>query len=121
VAAIEVDTGAGHPVGFEGTLKPPTIEELQPVVKVLSTFGSGLWQDGGDPGADISPMRSAGVPLFGPTMDLRTYFNYHHTAADTLDKIVPKELAENAAQVAVLAYAIANMPESLHHLEAESH
>ena len=41
------------------------------------------------------------------------YFDYHHTAADTLDKIVPQELAENAAVVAVTAYALANLEKPL--------
>jgi hypothetical protein len=45
--------------------------------------------------------------------DSRTYFNYHHSAADTLDKIIPGELRENAAAMAVLAYALANMKEPL--------
>jgi len=45
--------------------------------------------------------------------DDRTYFNYHHTAADTLDKIVRHELAENAAVMAVLGFALADMPELL--------
>jgi len=40
--------------------------------------------------------------------DSRSYFNYHHTAADTLDKIVAKELAENSA-----AYALANSEQPL--------
>ena len=53
-------------------------------------------------------MEKAGVPAFEPIQDSRFYFNYHHTAADTLDKIVPKELAENSAIVAVWAYAMAN-------------
>ena len=42
-----------------------------------------------------------------------TYFNYHHSAADTLDKVDPRELRENAAAMAVLAYALTNMPETL--------
>ena len=46
------------------------------------------------------------MPVFAPIQDSRFYFNYHHTAADTLDKIVPKELAENSAVVAVAAYAL---------------
>jgi Zn-dependent M28 family amino/carboxypeptidase len=54
-----------------------------------------------------------GVPCFGPIQDDRFYFNYHHTAADTLDKVVPRELQENAAVIAVLAYALANLPKDL--------
>jgi hypothetical protein len=45
--------------------------------------------------------------------DSRFYFNYHHTPADTLDKIVPRELQENAAVVAVAAYAFASAEQSL--------
>ena len=58
-------------------------------------------------------MSDFGVPAFGVMQDGRTYFNYHHSAADTLDKIVPGELRENAAAMAVLAYALANMKEPL--------
>jgi glycosylphosphatidylinositol transamidase (GPIT) subunit GPI8 len=64
-------------------------------------------------GTDIAPMEKASVPAFSPIQDSRFYFNYHHTAADTLDKIVPKALAENSAVVAVLAYALANMERPL--------
>jgi Zn-dependent M28 family amino/carboxypeptidase len=65
------------------------------------------------PGADIAAMSEAGVPAFGVMQDGRTYFNYHHTAADTLDKVVPAELRENAAAMAVLAYALTNMRDPL--------
>jgi hypothetical protein len=58
-------------------------------------------------------MEKAGVPAFAPIQDNRFYFNYHHTPADTLDKIVPKELAENSAIVAVWAYALANSEQPL--------
>jgi Zn-dependent M28 family amino/carboxypeptidase len=58
-------------------------------------------------------MSDAGVPAFGLLQDGRNYFNYHHTAADTLDKVVPAELRENAAAMAVLAYALTNMKEPL--------
>ena len=58
-------------------------------------------------------MQKGGVPVFGLMQDGRVYFHYHHTAADTLDKVIPHELAENAAAMAVLAYALADMPEKL--------
>ena len=64
-------------------------------------------------GADTEPMEKVDVPAFSPMQDSRLYFNYHHTSADTLDKIVPRELQENAAVVAVAAYAFANAEQSL--------
>ncbi len=113
VGAIESDSGAGHPIGFKGTVKPGTAEILQPVEKILSATGADLLLNSEDYEADIQPMASSGVPLFGPIQDGRTYFYYHHTAADTLDKIHPKDLAENAAAIAVLSYALADMPQTL--------
>lgn len=85
-----------------------------PVASVLRASGAGIARQSltGE-GADISPLDADGVPTFAPIQDNRAYFNYHHTAADTLDKAVPRELAENAAVVAVLAYAIANLPKPL--------
>ena len=67
----------------------------------------------GSPEADITELNQMGVPAIGIFQDSRTYFDYHHTAADTLDKVVPRELQENAAVMAVLAYAIASLPEPL--------
>jgi carboxypeptidase Q len=113
VAAIESDSGAGHPLGFTGSFNPTTEEALRPVSKVLRPIGATLMQNTGSAEADVDPMADRGVPVFGLMQDLRAYFNYHHTAADTLDKIDPHELAENAAAMAVLAYAIADMPQPI--------
>jgi len=114
IAAIESDLGAGHPVGFSAHINAKGFEMLQPIATMLESYGAGIIrQSQNAEGADISPLDAAGVPTLAPIQDHRTYFNYHHTAADTLDKIVPRELAENAALVAVLAYAIANLQEAL--------
>jgi carboxypeptidase Q len=112
-AAIESDLGAGHPLGFSVKGKAEVLPLLAPVSTVLQSSGAGLSQLTDGAGTDIEPLAKAGVPTFAPWQDSRTYFNYHHTAADTLDKVVPQELAENAAVMAVLAYALANMPYSL--------
>ena len=61
----------------------------------------------------VAPMEKSGVPLLGLMQDSRKYFDYHHTAADTLDKVVPQELRENAAAMAVMGYALANLAEPL--------
>jgi carboxypeptidase Q len=108
-AAIETDLGAGHPVGINVSGDDSIVPLLQPVAAVLRASGAGILRPSDDTGADIIPLKIAGVPTFSPLQDARTYFDYHHTAADTLDKINPRELRENAAVVAVLAYALANL------------
>ncbi len=114
VAAIESDAGAAHPLGFDVKAAPAAIDALRPVQGVLQSIGATVFQPSTyPPGADIAAMSDSGVPAFGVMQDGRTYFNYHHSAADTLDKIVPSELRENAAAMAVLAYALANMKEPL--------
>jgi Zn-dependent M28 family amino/carboxypeptidase len=114
VAAIESDAGAAHPLGFDTKVSAAATEKLRPIVDVLGSFGASVLQAGSyPPGADISAMSDAGVPALGLLQDGRTYFNYHHTAADTLDKVVPAELRENSAAMAVMAYALANMKELL--------
>jgi carboxypeptidase Q len=114
VAAIESDAGAAHPLGFDVKISPAAMELLRPVQNVLASIGATMLQPSSyPPGADIADMSEAGVPAFGILEDGRTYFHYHHSAADTLDKIVPSELRENAAAMAVLAYALANMKDPL--------
>ncbi|MFZ0199800.1 MAG: M20/M25/M40 family metallo-hydrolase [Candidatus Sulfotelmatobacter sp.] len=114
VAAIESDAGAAHPLGFDVKATSAAVDALRPVQGVLLSIGATVFQPSSyPPGADIAAMSDFGVPAFGVMQDGRTYFNYHHSAADTLDKIVPGELRENAAAMAVLAYALANMKEPL--------
>jgi carboxypeptidase Q len=112
-AAIETDSGAGHPIGINIRAKPEVKAMLKAVAAILQESGAGMLTLVEHCGADIDSMEKAGVPAFAPIQDSRFYFNYHHTAADTLDKIVPKELAENSAVVAVLAYALANSEQPL--------
>jgi hypothetical protein len=112
-AAIETDGGAGHPLGINMKARPEAKPLITPVAAILQESGAGILNLTEHAGADIEPLDKAGVPTFSPIQDSRFYFNYHHTAADTLDKIVPKELAENAAVVAVTAYALTNMEQPL--------
>jgi carboxypeptidase Q len=114
IAAIESDRGAGHPLGFVTSASTAAIELLAPVSKVLESTGAGLSRRVEEsPEADITPIATAGVPAFGLWQDSRTYFDYHHTSADTFDKVSPRELSENAAVMAVLAYALAQMPQPI--------
>lgn len=112
-AAIESDLGASHPVGIYFAGKPEIAGSLGPISQVLRVQGAALTQQQGGVGADIGPLTQAGVPSFAPWFNTQTYFNYHHTAADTLDKVNPKELQELGALMAVLAYGLANLEQPL--------
>lgn len=114
IACIESDSGAGHPLGFDIRMSSAATELLRPVTSVLQSFGATAMQSSTyPPGADIAAMSEAGVPALGLLQDGRTYFHYHHSAADTLDKVVPSELRENAAAMAVMGYALASIKDAL--------
>ncbi|WP_396592756.1 M20/M25/M40 family metallo-hydrolase [Brevundimonas sp. R86498] len=61
-----------------------------------------------DGGVDIGPIVQAGVPVFGLKQDGLRYFDLHHTADDTLDKIDPEQLSQNVAAWAGLVSLVAN-------------
>ena len=111
IGAIESDLGADHPSGIYYAGKSDLGRWLRPVSQVLDPIGAETLISAPETGEDIAHMTEDGVPSFAPVQDSRFYFNYHHTAADTFDKIDPKHLNENAAVMAVLAYALADSDE----------
>jgi carboxypeptidase Q len=114
VAAIESDLGAEHPMGFHAKISDAAQKQLSPALNSLSTFGGNLLQIvPQSPETDIEPLADKGVPVFGIWQNGLTYFTYHHSAADTLDKVDPEQLRENAACMAVMGYALAEMSEPL--------
>ncbi len=112
-AAIETDLGADHPTGINVVGTPELRGYVTPIAKVLEDTGAGLLNARGEAGTDVGPLTKLGVPSFSPIQDSRFYFNYHHTAADTLDKIDPRHLAETAALNVALAYGLANLEQPL--------
>jgi carboxypeptidase Q len=108
VGAIESDLGAGHPTGIYFQGGAALDEWLKPLSRVLAPIGAPLLERSAETGEDINSVTEKGVPGFAPIQDSRYYFNYHHTAADTFDKVNPRELGENAAVMAVTAYALAD-------------
>jgi hypothetical protein len=111
IGAIESDLGADHPTGIFYAGKPELGNWLRPVSGVLDAIGAETNASAPEAGEDIGGLTEHGVPSFAPVQDNRFYFNYHHTAADTFDKVDPKHLAENAAVMTVLAYALADSAE----------
>ena len=113
-AVIESDSGAGRPLGILSQVTPDSMEKLQPLKAALSTIDAGIIERRDDHvGADIGLLSERGVPGFAPLLDTRHYFHYHHTAADTLDKVDPEDLRRHVATLATLAWWLADAPESL--------
>ena len=112
VAALESDSGAGRPTGWSATVGAEGLEALKDVLTVLAPLGADTVTAGGG-GADIEPLHAASVPLLGLRLDATRYFDWHHSPADTLDKVDPRELAAGAAALAVATYVLAEMPEPL--------
>ena len=115
VAAIEMDGGAEKPTGFglsvNGDL-PALLGRVREIGTLLDRIDAGSIQPGGG-GADIAPIMVDGVP----GLALRTvgthYFDWHHSRADTTDKVKLEDLRANIAAMAVMAYVLADMPAPL--------
>ncbi len=111
VAAIESDDGAGRPLGILAYAPLEAAPMLAPVSNALRAIGASAigWRVR-PVGSDIDALQSAGVPGFAPDLDVRNYFDYHHTAADTLDKVDPDNLRRHVAVLATLVYFLADAP-----------
>ena len=112
IAAIEADSGGARPLGFGAQVGSGGLTTLTDIASRLARIGVHTVRGGGG-GADISPLTDLGVPSLGLRQESRDYFDYHHTAADTLDKVSPEDLALNVAALAVMAYGIADLPDRL--------
>jgi carboxypeptidase Q len=107
VAAIETDAGAAAPRGFLTTLKGDALTDLESRMQILDRIGAAKFDNAEHTGADTTPLIDAGVAGFGLVPDPRHYFDYHHSPADTLDKVDPHELAQNTAALLALTWEIA--------------
>lgn len=112
VLAIESDDGTFAPQGFGFTGSDAAFDIVRQAGTLLERIGAGNITRGGG-GADIGPIMQRGVPGMGLVVDGTRYFWYHHTEADTVDKLDPHEMALCVATMAVMAYVIADMPERL--------
>ena len=133
VAAIEMDGGAEQPIGYGygagggrrarpgqplAAAPEPNADEahsmtmLRDIASLLTPVGADTIRQGGG-GSDIAPLLADGVPGLGEATTGAHYFDWHHTEADTLDKVNPEDFRKNVASLAVMTYVLADMPERL--------
>jgi carboxypeptidase Q len=112
VAAIEMDGGAETPRGYSAGVDAASMETLKQIGKLLEKVGASEITGGGG-GSDIGPLLRDGVPGLGERTVGTHYFDWHHTEADTLDKVDPQDFRKNLASLAVMSYVLADMPGKL--------
>jgi Zn-dependent M28 family amino/carboxypeptidase len=113
VAAVESDAGAASPLGFRTTLAGDQRDAfVSPLLPPLARLNATRFETEEYSGADTSPLVDAGVPGFGLMTDGRHYFDYHHTRADTFDKIDRDEISRATAAFAALTWMLAERPET---------
>jgi carboxypeptidase Q len=115
VAAIESDNGVFQPAGYsveclDRGREAIAAKQMEEIVGLFPSSIGPLKATVGHSGADVSLLEPAGVMLLGHRVDGSRYFDYHHTHADTIDKVDRAELSRSVAVMAAVAYILADMP-----------
>ena len=116
VAAIEMDGGNERPVGFGVTVPGDGQERGLEIASQIGALMAGIDAEqisAGGGGADIGPLMREGVPGLGFRTVGEHYFDWHHTDADTIDKIERIDFQKAVAMLAVMGYVLADMPATL--------
>jgi carboxypeptidase Q len=105
IAVLESDRGGFAPRGFFVTADSSVFRSVQRWRPLFKLIGATEFRLGGS-GADVSPLVAKGIPGFGLYPENQRYFDYHHSAKDTIDKVNPRELELGAIAEALLVYLI---------------
>ena len=109
VLALEMDGGAETPRGFGANVDQNSLDLLQQIAKLLEPIGAGeIAGDGG--GEDINALLRDGVVGMAERAAGTHYFDWHHSEADTVDKVNLEDFRKSVAALAVMSFAVADMP-----------
>ena len=109
---VESDGGVFAPLGFGFSGSDSARAVMKQIGSLLTRIGAGTVGASGE-GVDIGPMMQLGIPSASLEVDGSRYFWYHHTDADTIDKLDPVEMQKCVAVMAVLSFIVADMPDRL--------
>ena len=105
VAALESDAGGHTPRGFSFDVNQENYNLFMSWKPLFEPYGLHDLKKGGS-GADIGPLKSETISLIGYQPDTQRYFDYHHAASDTFDKINKRELELGAASMTSFVYLL---------------
>jgi carboxypeptidase Q len=105
IAAIESDAGGFTPRGFGVEEDLSAMSKMQKWVPLFKPYSIDYIHTGHG-GVDIGPLKKQGTVLIGYIPDSQRYFDYHHTAIDTFDKVNKRELELGAAAISSLLYLL---------------
>lgn len=109
VIAAESDFGARKIWRFQTAFGDDQLAKKDAFLRVFRELGITPGDNNARGGPDLTFLRLAGVPVVSLTQNGWDYFDLHHTADDTFDKIDPEELAQNVASYAAFAWLAANI------------
>lgn len=112
VLAIETDRGVFAPEGFAFTGSDKARPWIQGIAAMLAPIRATKFSLGNG-GMDVMELIHGGVPVMDLLVDRTRYFWYHHSEADTVDKLDPKEMNHCIAALAVMSYVVADHPQRL--------
>jgi Zn-dependent M28 family amino/carboxypeptidase len=107
VLGLESDLGAFRPYGLTARVAPDKLPLVRTIQTVLEPLGVAYLGTEASGGADVGQLRPLGMPVMDLKTDAEPYFDLHHTANDTFDKVDPLLVRQNVAAFAVIAYLAA--------------
>lgn len=107
ILAMESDAGVFDPLGFGFSGSNQAYQQLNEIAQQLTDIDAAELRKGGG-GADIGPLMNKGVPGMGLNVESEKYFWYHHSAADTFDKLNHEDFNECVATIAAYAFGVAD-------------
>ena len=120
IVGTESDFGAGRIWRFDTRVADSALDDMRAIHKVLQPLGIAMGGNQATGGPDMGPLRALGVPVVTLKQNGWDYFDLHHTADDTLDKINPANITQNVAAYAAFVWLVANMDGDLRAAEPHS-
>lgn len=108
VLGVEADAGVFRPTGWSFSGSEVAKAKVQQAASLLGSMSAAAVESPGG-GTDLRPLAEKGVPVVGLSVAGDRYFVYHHSAADTVDKVNPADLGQVAAALAVFVYGASEL------------